>query len=544
MDESTYERRFFDGYRFFDEKSGFMLNFAGVGDFDLAVNMERYRDSIENALGFMERVEAQEVVNVSEGRKVDHFNLRLGQGLENSVSQWRAIQADMEKIKSGKVKNENNQTYTDVIINGIGGSYLGPYMALIAKQGNDFNVAGKLPLRVHFVSNTDPESFHTLMDKLDLSVTIMVNISKSGSTAETAGNLEAFNKLLADNNLSVGKHNITVTTPGSPFDKYSQEQKFMHIYPMNVETGGRTSVGTAVGMVPSAFGGLDFEQFLKGESYMDELTRRKDLQANPALLIALIIHDAIQRVGQQNQIILGYSDSLKEVAHYFQQLFMESLGKNRDLSDTRETEPTGLTIFGGVGTGEQHAFMQQVQKGIQDAFVHFISFRKRKYEYANKKAGSMGRQMLAFVEGTQHALRSNGREYISIVFEEQSEFNMGMLVALEERVVVFLAGIWGINPFDQPGVQDGKLSADTHNKLSLELEKQLPELAPFEGTAHDIAKAIGVNVEEAPRIEAIVNDIEGNIHMPDAYPALKGITIKRQWNGVNCFVFTVKKHKE
>lgn len=541
MDESTYERRFFDGYRFFDEKSGFMLNYAGVEEFDLASCKEKYGDSIERALRFMERVEAQEVVNISEGRKVDHFNLRLGEGLEKSIAQWRTIRADVDKIKSGQVVNENNQTYTDMIINGIGGSYLGPFMVLIAKQGNDFNVGGKLPVKIHFVSNTDPESFHNLMEKLDLSRTIMVNISKSGSTAETAGNLEAFHRLLTVKGLAPGKHNITVTTPGSPFDKYSQEQKFMHIYPMNVETGGRTSVGSAVGMVPAAFGELDFEQFLKGESYMDELTRRKELKSNPAMLIALIIHDTIQTIGYQNQIILGYSDSLKEVAHYFQQLFMESLGKNRDLYDTREIEPTGLTIFGGVGTAEQHAFMQQVQKGIQDAFVHFISFRKRKVDYDNKKSGSMGRQLLAFVEGTQQALRFNGRDYISLIFEEQSEFNMGMLVALEERVVVFLAGMWEINPFDQPGVQDGKLSADSHNKLSLEIENKLPELAPFEGTAHDIAKVLGLGVEEAPRIEVILNDIEGNTNIPEAYSGLKDINIKRTWNGVNCFVFTINK---
>ena len=151
MDEFAYEKRFFDGYRFYDEMSGFMLSYAGVGEFDLAICKERYSDSIDSALKFMERVEAQEVVNVSEGRRVDHFNLRLGEGLEKSITIWRTIQVDVEKIKSGQVVNENNQTYTDVIVNGIGGSYLGPYMILIAKKGNDFNVGEKLPVKIHFV---------------------------------------------------------------------------------------------------------------------------------------------------------------------------------------------------------------------------------------------------------------------------------------------------------------------------------------------------------------------------------------------------------
>ncbi|RMD52018.1 MAG: glucose-6-phosphate isomerase, partial [Nitrospirae bacterium] len=203
-------------------------------------------------------------------------------------------------------------------------------------------------------------------------------------------------------------------------------------------------------------------------------------------------------------------------------------------------EPTGLTIFGGVGTGEQHAFMQQVQKGIRDAFVHFISFRKRRFDYENSKAGSMGRQLLAFVEGTQQALRKNDREYISLVFEQQSEFNMGMLIALEERVVVFLAGFWGINPFDQPGVEDGKRSADSHNRLSLEIASRLKAISSFSGNARDFAKLYGYDESESPRIEAILNDIEANHGVEGAYPALKDINIKRTWKD-NCFIFTISK---
>jgi glucose-6-phosphate isomerase len=539
MKESTYEKRFFNGYRMFDDKSGFLLNYAGVAGFDREKAKKKYHKSLEAALKFMKRVEAQEVVNVSEGRKVDHFNLRLGEGLTKSISYFNKIKEAVEDIKSGKTINENNQSYTDVIMNGIGGSYLGPLMILLAKLGYDFNVDDALPVKIHFLNNTDSDSFYNVMSKVDISRTIMVNISKSGSTAETAGTMEAFNKLLEAASLPIGKHNITVTTPGSPFDKFSQENNYLHIFYMNTETGGRTSVGSAVGMVPAAFGGLDFEQFLKGESYMDELTRRETLEKNPALIIALIINDAISRAGHQNQIVLGYSDSLRETAHYFQQLFMESLGKNKDMEDKKDIEPTGLTIFGGVGTGEQHAFMQQVQKGIRDAFCHFISFRTRTHDYDNKKAGSMGRQLLAFVEGTQKALRSNEREYISMVFEEQNEFNMGMIVALHERVVVFLAGMWGINPFDQPGVQDGKHSADSHNALSKQIEAKLAETPSFKGNAEDMAELVGLKKEEAPGIESILNDIEANHNVEGAYPTLINFSVTRKWDGKK-FIYDIR----
>ncbi len=535
---SSYTDRFSSGYRFFDNKTGFMLNYAGASGFDLNRVLKRDKKEITAALDYMKQVEAGKAVNVSEGRKVDHFNLRKGAGLLRSVTLWHSINDAIEQIKNGKVLNEKDKSYTDVIMNGIGGSFLGPLMTLIAKYGNDYNFGCHLPLRIHFLSNTDAWSFDTLMHKLNLSRTIMVNISKSGGTAETAGNMETFNNLLLTRKLKPGKHNITVTTPGSPFDLYSRESGFMHVFHMNNETGGRTSVGSAVGMVPAAFAGLDFESFLQGESYMDKLTRRADLLRNPALTLAVIINDVIIREGHKNQIMLGYSDSLKEMAHYFQQLFMESLGKKKTLQGRIRKEPTGLTIMGGVGTGEQHAFMQQVQEGIRDCFVHFISFRKRSTDFENTKAGSMGRQLLAFLEGTQRALLENGRDFVSLVFEEQNEFNMGMLVALEERVVTFLGGMWGINPFDQPGVQAGKLSADNHNSISKLVVFKLLETESFSGSAFDMSRALGKDKEEAPTIEAILLDIVSNHKVRGAYPDLKGFRCSKKWKG-NIFSFSI-----
>lgn len=540
FDTSDYVSRFFNGYRFFDEKSRFLMNYSGAGGFDLNDVLHRDRALITAALRFIRDIEARRIVNRSEGRRVDHFNLRKGANLNKSVAQWRRIRRAVDKIKSGDVRNESGGRYTDVIMNGIGGSFLGPLMLLISKHGSDFNFNRSLPLRIHFLSNTDSESFDLLLKKLNPSHVLMVNISKSGGTAETAGNMEAFNRILLGQNLSIGRHNMAVTTPGSSLDKYGRKQRFLHVFPMNEETGGRTSLGSAVGMVPAAFGGLDFEAFLRGESHMDSLTRRSSVRVNPGLLLALVINDLIRREGHKNQIILGYSDSMKEVAHYFQQLFMESLGKKRALSGRLRKKPTGLTIFGGVGTGEQHAFMQQVQEGIRDCFVHFISFRKRRADFPNEKAGSMGRQLLAFAEGTQQALLGNGREFVSMVFEEANEFNMGMLVALEERVVAFLGGMWGINPFDQPGVQAGKLSADHHNAISKKVMSWLIEKRQFAGSALDMVRNIGVNVEDAPGIEAILSDLVSNHKVQHTYPALERFSCSMIWKR-NRFYYTIQE---
>lgn len=542
MKNASYHERYFGGYRYYDPESGFLLNFAGASGFDLDRVLQRDRLKIARALDFVKQIEAGRIVNTSEDRRVDHFNLRKGDGLIKSLRLWRRIRSDMEKICDGRVRTPNAKRYTDVIFNGIGGSFLGPLMTVIARHGADFNLGRGLPLRIHFVNNTDPGSFRMLTEKISLRTSIMVHISKSGGTAETAGNMEAFNALLEKRDLAIGPHNMTVTTPGSPFDGYSRRNRFLKIYHMNVETGGRTSVGSAVGMVPAAFADLDFESFLKGQSCMDGLTRRRAARKNPALILALVIDDVIRREGHKNQILLGYSDSLKEAAHYFQQLFMESLGKKRTRAGRIRREPTGLTILGGVGTGEQHAFMQQVQEGIRDAFVHFVSFRRRGADYANEKAGSMGRQLLAFLEGTQRALLGNGRDFVSLVFERQDEFNMGMLVALEERVVAFLGGIWGINPFDQPGVQAGKLSADNHNRVAKAVHSLILEEEGFRGTADDAAKRLGFPAEESPGIEAILVDIVDNHALADAYPGLKKFSTRKTWRG-SAFGFEIKKNE-
>jgi glucose-6-phosphate isomerase len=159
--------------------------------------------------------------------------------------------------------------------------------------------------------------------------------------------------LLKANGLEVGPHNCAVTIKDSLLDKIGQQGRFAKVWHMEVDTGGRTSVCSAIGMVPSAFAGLDFGAFIKGMSYMDKLTRRKI--DNPAALLASVVYKLNATQGFKNQIVLGYSEFLKEYAHYLQQLYMESLGKEYTV-DGRIVH-AGQTLFGGVGTGEQHSFM-------------------------------------------------------------------------------------------------------------------------------------------------------------------------------------------
>lgn len=513
------------GYFFQDGEDGFRLNLAGFFSFQGGQTARRLDSFWQSAQRDLAALEKGEIVNKtahpteSENRAVDHFNLRLprdqsppemveaGKTLEDSLEKWEKNKADLRSFLSARPEIKN------IVFNGIGGSYLGPYLTLVFARGEHFNLnPGNRP-RIFFLANTDPDSFGRLFaETCALKETLMVHISKSGSTAETRGNLEAFQELLAGANLPAGPHNAAVTTPGSAFDEYAREKEFAHTWYMNEETGGRTSVGSAVGMVPAAVAGLDFAEFLRGQSHMDSLTRREDWRQNPAALITMAIYQLLQTHGPRNMILLGYSDSLKEYAHYCQQLYMESLGKNY----TRENQKVraGLTTFGGVGTGEQHAFMQQVQKGIQDCFVRFYSFRARRHDYSNPAGGvSMGNLLTGFRAGTQAALLQNNVDFLDLELPEATLFHLGQMIALEERVVQFLASFFDINAFDQPGVQDGKLAQKRHGQLRAQLIEALTAKKaplPLEGPALEICRRLNLAENDLLLLETLLSDWEAN----------------------------------
>jgi len=266
-------------------------------------------------------------------------------------------------------------------------------------------------------------------------------------------------------------------------------------------------------MVPCAFGHLDFEGFIKGMSHMDSLTRRPDARENPAFLYAIGLEQQKRIRGRQNIVYLTYSAPLVELPHYLQQLFMESLGKEYDIDGAIINE--GLTVFGGVGTGEQHAFMQQVQKGIPDSLVRFTYFRERNMDYMLNElpphGTTMGRQLLAFEKGTEAALMSNGRDFITTVYQRLDAFNIGMIIALEERVVAIIAAMRRINAFDQPGVQDGKVSAKDFEVLAYKVGEALK--------AHAGEKIVGNVLEICQCLELVdksAPDATKNIYMLDA----------------------------
>lgn len=522
------EMRFGKGFSFYDPESKFCIDLHGLSTYDCPEKvLKSFEPSIERARKSIKLIESggianhTEVVHDSENLAVDHFNLRMpkaispveGKNLENSLELWKECQQFVKDIEEGKIVNEENNKFKDVIFNGIGGSYLGPYMLLRALSHTVPKSEKTNMLTPHFVANTDPDEFEAFLKQIDIKTAIMVTMSKSGSTKETAGNMLAFNHELEKNGLTVGKHSCAITVKGSDLDKTSQRLEFLHCFHMNQQTGGRTSIVSAIGMVPCAFGHLDFESFIKGMSHMDALTRRTEAKENPAFLYAVGLEQQKRIRGRQNIVYLAYSAPLVELPHYLQQLFMESLGKEYDIDGAIVNE--GLTVFGGVGTGEQHAFMQQVQKGIPDSLVRFTYFRERSADYCLKElpphGTTMGRQFLAFEKGTESALMSNGRDFITTVYQRLDAFNIGMIIALEERVVAVIAAMRRINAFDQPGVQDGKVSAKDFEILAYRVEEALKAKAgeTLCGNVLELSQVLGL-------VDPASESATKNIYMLDA----------------------------
>jgi len=256
--------------------------------------------------------------------------------------------------------------------------------------------------------------------------------------------------------------------------------------------GGRTSVMSAVGLVPLALQGLEIGGILEGASAMDEWTRIADTRKNAAMLLALSWHFAGGGKGAKDMVVLPYKDRLALFSKYLQQLVMESLGKKNDL-DGREVHQ-GIAVYGNKGSTDQHAYVQQLRDGVNNFFATFIEVRK-----ARATAGieveqgvTAGDYLQGFLRGTREALYESGRDSVTLSIPEVSPKTVGAIIALYDRAVGFYATLVNINAYHQPGVEAGKKAAATVLKLQLKVRAALSAEAK---TAEQIATGVGEDAE-------------------------------------------------
>jgi glucose-6-phosphate isomerase len=408
---------------------------------------------IKKAFADMQKLEAGEIMNPDEKRRVGHYWLRAPQ-LAPSEDIRGQIDAALFRVISFAKKIHKDGKFDDLLVIGIGGSALGP---LFASQALD--LGEKNLLKPHLMDNTDPEGIESLIKELDLKKTLVVVISKSGSTPETRNGMLEVQAAYKREKLDFAKHAVAITQDGSQLDQLATRQGWLDRFPMWDFVGGRTSITSAVGLLPLALQGVDIGKFIEGAAAMDVATRVEEPFKNPAALLALCWYYATGGIGAKAMVVLPYKDRLSLFSRYLQQLLMESLGKTYDLDGQRVHQ--GLTVYGNKGSTDQHAYVQQLRDGLNNFFVTFIEvLKERSGEFVEVEPGiTSGDYLQGFCLGTAMALEENYRQSMTFTLEEISPFSVGALVALFERAVGFYASMININAYHQPGVEAGKKAA-------------------------------------------------------------------------------------
>ncbi len=449
------------------------------------------------ALEKMEAMQSGEVVNFIEGcesenRSALHTAMRdifdNRQSAEKAKTASELAYAELEKLKLFLTDIDQKQIYTDMVQVGIGGSDLGPravYHGLAAFK--------KMGRRLHFYSNIDPDEGAAIFNQVDLSRTLFLIVSKSGSTLETRTNEEVIRSRLLSAGLDPKNHLIAVTGEKSPMDDTS---KYLASFYMWDYIGGRYSVSSMVGGVPLAFVlGMDrFLEFLRGAHAMDKIALSRNPKENLPLLSALLTIWNRNFLGHATCAVIPYSAGLHRFPAHLQQLEMESNGKGVDKLGEKVHFDTGPIFWGEPGTNGQHSFFQLIHQGTTIIPIHFIGFKESQYKedilYAGtscqeKLLSNMFAQSIALATGQKsdnpnkcfHGNRPNR----IILADQLTPYTLGAILSYFEHHTAFQGFIWNINSFDQEGVQLGKVLAnkiidqfsDLRNKKDLD-PKEFP----------------------------------------------------------------------
>jgi glucose-6-phosphate isomerase len=249
-----------------------------------------------------------------------------------------------------------------------------------------------------------------------------------------------------------------------------------------------------VGLLPAALQGIDTAALLRGAAGMDDRTRRRDPWQNPAMMLALAWYWLGGGRGDKHMVVLPYRDRLDLFPRYVQQLVMESVGKRADRSG--KVVRQGLTVYGHKGVTDQHAYVQQLREGRDDAFVTFIAVDTDRDEPSPRAGPSLGDHLFANLEGLRDALTEQGRASVTISLTDAGPASLGALIALHERAVGLYAELADLNAYHQPGV-DKDIAAPALSLRHAALEYLRQEGGP--ATAQEIAAAIG----QPDRVETV-----------------------------------------
>jgi glucose-6-phosphate isomerase len=453
--------------------------------------INRMNNPVQQAFKEMEALEGGAIANPDEQRMVGHYWLRspdlaptpeIAAEIRQTVD---SIQKFAAEVHRGTIKPLSRDRYTRVLSIGIGGSALGPMFVADALGDRSTD-----KMQIDFIDNTDPDGIARVLAALanQLGETLCIVTSKSGGTPETRNGMLLVAEAYRKAGLEFPQHAVAITMPGSQMDQVAIREGWLARFPMFDWIGGRTSVLSAVGLLPAALQGIDIDGLLKGAALCDEATRQHDLRRNPAALMALMWFHATGGKGLKDMVVLPYKDRLLLFSRYLQQLVMESLGKQFDLKGQRVDQ--GLAVYGNKGSTDQHAYVQQLREGVPNFFAVFIRVLESGGSSQSVEPNvTAGDYLHGFLLGTRSALYDNDRESMTITILQVNAITIGALIALFERAVGLYASLIGINAYHQPGVEAGKKAAATVLNLQ---GKILDALSSNPQTAEQLANAMGL----------------------------------------------------
>jgi glucose-6-phosphate isomerase len=264
---------------------------------------------------------------------------------------------------------------------------------------------------------------------------------------------------------------VAVTMLGSRLDQEAEQGGWLARFDMFDWVGGRTSITSAVGLLPGVLIGSDIRAFLAGAAAMDAATRTAVLEDNPAALMAAAWYHAGGGQGRRDMVVLPYRDRLEVFSRYLQQLVMESLGKKLDRAGMLVNQ--GLAVYGNKGSTDQHAYVQQLRDGVDNFFVTFIEVLEDPGDIQPLEGENPGDFLDGFLQGTRSALTEEGRLNMSITLQRLDAHSLGALIALFERAVGLYGELVNVNAYHQPGVEAGKKAAAELLDLQARLEEAM-----------------------------------------------------------------------
>ena len=429
-----------------------------------------------------EKMFAGEIINNTEQRAVLHTALRNPANSQVSTEVERELtrmEAMCEKLQQGQWLGYGNSPITDIVVFGIGGSYLGP--KLVCEALKSYAVSNT---SIHFVANVDAHVIDDVLSQVEAETTLFVIISKSFSTQETHANaLTAANWLRKHSNdeRSIEKHFIAITSNPPAAEAFGIAEE--NILSMWDWVGGRYSLWSTVGFPIALLTGMNhFRELLAGAHWMDEHFQNASLENNMPVILGLVGIWYINFLKFPHHAVLPYDHRLRSLPGYLQQLDMESNGKSVTRDGNEVSYDTGPILFGEAGTNGQHAFHQLLHQGELIVPCDFIAFANAAHPYdhhhqillanmlAQSRAMMMGRTqqethdlLVSQGESAQRAAElaphmafSGNRPSNTLLAESLNPTTLGALLAMYEHKIFVQGIIWNINSFDQMGVELGK----------------------------------------------------------------------------------------